>query len=132
MPQDCDVDRLLTDHPNILAMDVPALFEDLRAVFPTRDPADVLRANPKIAYQVRRRSATRNFFFRACVSFFRTAKTLSTSSVSISSRGVVLFVDAKRTASKRSFRVSGRSPNALFVRPDTQLEKNTPSAWPLR
>jgi hypothetical protein len=70
MPQDCDVDRLLTDHPNILAMDVPALFEDLRAVFPTRDPADVLRANPKIAYQVRRRSATRNFFFRACVSFF--------------------------------------------------------------
>ena len=70
MPQDCDVDRLLTDHPNILAMDVPALFEDLRAVFPTRDPADVLRANPKIAYQVRRRSATRDFFFRACVSFF--------------------------------------------------------------
>ena len=69
MPQDCDVDRLLTDHPNILAMDVPALFEDLRAVFPTRDPADVLRANPKIAYQVRRRSATRDFFFRACVSF---------------------------------------------------------------
>ena len=117
MPQDCDVDRLLTDHPNILAMDVPALFEDLRAVFPTRDPADVLRANPKIAYQVRRRSATRDFFFPACVSFFRTAKTLSTSSVSISSRGVVLFVDAKRTASKRSFRVSGRSPNALFVRP---------------
>ena len=63
MPEDCDVDRLLTDHPNILAMDVPALFEDLRAVFPTRNPADVLRTNPKIAYQVRRRSATRNFFF---------------------------------------------------------------------
>jgi hypothetical protein len=56
MPEDCDVDRLLTDHPNILAMDVPALFEDLRAVFPTRDPADVLRTNPKIAYQVRSRA----------------------------------------------------------------------------
>jgi hypothetical protein len=56
MPKDCDVDRLLTDFPNILAMDVPALFEDLRAVFPTRDPADVLRTNPKIAYQVRSRA----------------------------------------------------------------------------
>ena len=55
MPKDCDVDRLLTDFPNILAMDVPALFEDLRAVFPTRDPADVLRTNPKIATQVRSR-----------------------------------------------------------------------------
>ena len=59
MPKDCDVDRLLTDFPNILAMDVPALFEDLRAVFPTRDPADVLRTNPKIAYQVRSRAGTR-------------------------------------------------------------------------
>ena len=59
MPKDCDVDRLLTDFPNILAMDVPALFEDLRLVFPTRDPADVLRTNPKIAYQVRSRAGTR-------------------------------------------------------------------------
>ena len=79
MPEDCDVDRLLTDHPNILAMDVPALFEDLRTVFPTRDPADVLRANPKIAYQVRRRSATRPtrfffFFFFARLFFLNTRK----------------------------------------------------------
>lgn len=121
MPEDCDVDRLLTDHPNILAMDVPALFEDLRTVFPTRDPADVLRANPKIAYQVRRRSATRPtrfFFFFSRVSF-RAASS----------------VDAKKTASVVKS-VSGRSPNALcfsFVpTPPTQLEKNTPSAWPLR
>ena len=53
MPPECDVDRLLTDFPNLLAMDVPALFEDVARVFPNRDPADVLRRNPKIAYQVR-------------------------------------------------------------------------------
>ena len=114
MPQDCDVDRLLTDHPNILAMDVPALFEDLRAVFPTRDPADVLRANPKIAYQVRRRSATRNFFFlRAASSFLWTRKERRP-------KGRFVFRDAHQT-------------RFLFVpTPPTQLEKNTPSAWPLR
>ena len=75
VPKDCDVDRLLTDFPNILAMDVPALFEDLRAVFPTRDPADVLRTNPKIAYQVRSRatelaSRTDPFSSRRFRSFF--------------------------------------------------------------
>jgi hypothetical protein len=52
MPSDCDVDRLLTDFPNILAMDVPALFEDLRQVFPGKAPADVLRRNPSISFQV--------------------------------------------------------------------------------
>ena len=50
---DCDVDRLLTDFPNILAMDVPALFEDLRRVFPDKDPGDVLRRDPRIATRVR-------------------------------------------------------------------------------
>ena len=52
MPSDCDVDRLLTDFPNILAMDVPALFEDLKRVFPGKAPADVLRRNPSISFQV--------------------------------------------------------------------------------
>ena len=45
-------ERLLTDFPSILAMDVPALFEDLRRVFPDQDPGAVLRRNPSIAYQV--------------------------------------------------------------------------------
>ena len=52
MPPDCDTDRLLTDFPNILAMDVTALFEDIARVFPDKSPGDVLRRNPKIAYQV--------------------------------------------------------------------------------
>jgi hypothetical protein len=37
-------------HPRV--MDVPALFEDLQRVFPDKDPGDVLRRNPSIAYQV--------------------------------------------------------------------------------
>lgn len=52
MPPECDTDRLLTDFPNILAMDVPALFDDLARVFPAQDPGDVLRRNPRIAFQV--------------------------------------------------------------------------------
>ena len=46
VPKDCDVDRLLTDFPNILAMDVPALFEDLRAVLQSTNErlADEVRA----------------------------------------------------------------------------------------
>ena len=55
MPKECDVDRMLTDFPNILAMDVPALFEDLSRVYPTQNPGDVLRRDPRIAYQVRTR-----------------------------------------------------------------------------
>ena len=134
MPQDCDVDRLLTDHPNILAMDVPALFEDLRAVFPTRDPADVLRANPKIAYQVRRRSATRNFFFplaslfseprrrfrRRLFQYLRAASSFLWTRKERRPKGRFVFRDAHQT-------------RFLFVpQSPTQLEKNTPSAWPLR
>ena len=117
MPQDCDVDRLLTDHPNILAMDVPALFEDLRAVFPTRDPADVLRTNPKIAYQVRSRAGTR-------------------ARRSPSRRVVVFrfFGVVRRFANEASYSVRvGCSPLARSSRcRTTQLEKNTPTAWPLR
>ena len=64
LPPDCDVDRLLTDFPNILAMDVPALFQDLEMVFPTREAADVLRRDPKIAYQVRTKDALPMFFHR--------------------------------------------------------------------
>ena len=52
MPRDCDVDRLLTDFPGILAMDVPAMFEDLERAFPGKEPGEVLRRNPKIATQV--------------------------------------------------------------------------------
>ena len=55
MPKECDVDRMLTDFPNILAMDVPALFEDLSRVYPTQNSGDVLRRDPRIAYQVRTR-----------------------------------------------------------------------------
>ena len=117
MPKDCDVDRLLTDFPNILAMDVPALFEDLRAVFPTRDPADVLRTNPKIAYQVRSRAGTR-------------------ARRSPSRRVVVFrfFGVVRRFANEASYSVRvGCSPLARSSRcRTTQLEKNTPFAWPLR
>ena len=117
MPKDCDVDRLLTDFPNILAMDVPALFEDLRAVFPTRDPADVLRTNPKIAYQVRSRAGTR-------------------ARRSPSRRVVVFrfFGVVRRFANEASYSVRvGCSPLARSSRcRTTQLEKNTPTAWPLR
>jgi hypothetical protein len=52
MPPDCNTDRLLTDFPSILAMDVPALFEDLRRVWPDSDPGEVLRRDPSIVYQV--------------------------------------------------------------------------------
>ena len=100
MPEDCDVGRLLTDFPNILAMDVPALFEDLRAVFPTRDPADVLRTNPKIAYQVSSRTSragvARAFFFP----FFRDGVAFS----------------------------SGRSPLARSSRHHTRSWRKTPHA----
>ena len=117
MPKDCDVDRLLTDFPNILAMDVPALFEDLRAVFPTRDPADVLRTNPKIAYQVRSRAGTR-------------------ARRSPSRRVVVFrfFGVVRRFANEASYSVRvGCSPLTRSSRcRTTQLEKNTPFAWPLR
>jgi len=57
MPPACDTDRLLTDFPSILVMDVPALFEDLQRVFPDKDPGDVLRRNPSIAYQLERNTA---------------------------------------------------------------------------
>ena len=57
MPPDCDTDRLLTDFPNLLVMDVPALFEDLARVFPDKDPGEVLRRNPSIAYQVNEKHA---------------------------------------------------------------------------
>ena len=63
MAVDCDVDRLLTDFPNILAMDVPALFEDLRRVFPDKEPGDVLRRDPRIATRVRDEPGRRSRFF---------------------------------------------------------------------
>jgi hypothetical protein len=111
MPSDCDVDRLLTDFPNILAMDVPALFEDLKQVFPGKAPADVLRRNPSISFQV---------------SSFPLAPFLPFS------RPSALGVFRR----SRPFRFSRPSPTSSsahrVLARFAQFEKNTPDAWPLR
>ena len=111
MPSDCDVDRLLTDFPNILAMDVPALFEDLKRVFPGEAPADVLRRNPSISFQV---------------SSFPLAPFLPFS------RPSALGVFRR----SRPFRFSRPSPTSSsahrVLARFAQFEKNTPDAWPLR
>ena len=124
MPRDCDVDRLLTDFPGILAMDVPAMFEDLERAFPGKEPGEVLRRNPKIATQVsdpieRPRDGAAGEVFsslpRALLRFF-------------------FFFSpspSPRDSSKSFPLARALSPRPPAPRPP-QLEKNTPSAWPLR
>ena len=124
MPRDCDVDRLLTDFPGILAMDVPAMFEDLERAFPGKEPGEVLRRNPKIATQVsdpieRPKGGAAGEVFsslpRALLRFF-------------------FFFPPSPSPwdSSKSFPLArALSPRPPAPRPP-QLEKNTPSAWPLR
>ena len=111
MPSDCDVDRLLTDFPNILAMDVPALFEDLKRVFPGEAPADVLRRNPSISFQVS------SFPLAPFLPFSRP------SALGVLGRSRPVRHSRPPPTSSSAHRVLARF---------AQFEKNTPDAWPLR
>ena len=124
---DCDVDRLLTDFPNILAMDVPALFEDLRRVFPDKDPGmsyDAIRGSPRgyaTIPSARRRfrsPPTRRRFIRS-----PRRRRANDPVPSFASSFDVRF--ARRV--KDTDAVS-----SLHSPLTSQFEKNTPHAWPLR
>lgn len=111
MPSDCDVDRLLTDFPNILAMDVPALFEDLKQVFPGKAPADVLRRNPSISFQV------------SCFPLASFLPFSRPSALGVLGRSRPVRHSRPPPTSSSAHRVLARF---------AQFEKNTPDAWPLR
>jgi len=52
MPRECKIDRMLTDFPSLLLVDIDALFDDIRNTF-QQDPADLLRRDPSISRRVR-------------------------------------------------------------------------------
>lgn len=64
MPSECKIDRMLTDFPSLLLVDIDALFHDMRNTF-QQDPADLLRRDPSISHRVRLSSLLRVFVFVA-------------------------------------------------------------------
>ena len=125
---DCDVDRLLTDFPNILAMDVPALFEDLRRVFPDKDPGDVLRRDPRIATRVRDDPIRSSTFPLPSDSptFYPLAACRRRADDPVPSFASSFDVRFARRVKDTDAVSSLHSPLT------SQFEKNTPHAWPLR